>query len=49
MPTDLDAARVTARKREPQVQTETVVTVMLVCLIIWLGVVVLILEVVGPP
>jgi len=49
MATDLDAARVTARKREAQVQTETVVTVMLVCLIIWLGVVVLILEVVGPP
>ena len=47
MATDLDAARVTARKREPQVQTETVVTVMLVCLIILLGVLVLVFEVFG--
>ena len=48
MPTDLDAA-VTARKREAQAQTQTVVTIMSVCLIIWLGVFVLIVKVVGQP
>jgi hypothetical protein len=47
MPTDLDAARVTAQKREAQAQRETVFTVMLVCLIISLGVLLLMLEVVG--
>ena len=49
MPTDLDPARVTAQKREAQAQaqTQTDVTVMLVCLIIWLGVLVLMFEVVG--
>jgi hypothetical protein len=46
MPTDLDAATA-ARKREAQAQTETVDTIMLVCLIIWLGVIVLMIEVVG--
>jgi len=41
MPTDLDAATA-ARKREAQAQTP-------VCLIIWLGVFVLIVKVVGQP
>jgi hypothetical protein len=46
MPTDLDA--VSRRKREAQsVQTQTTITVMSVCLIIYLGVLVLMLEVVG--
>jgi hypothetical protein len=46
MPTDLDV--VTRRKREAQTdQTQTTVTVMSVCLIIYFGVLVLMLEVVG--
>ena len=46
MPTDLDA--VTRRKREAQTdQTQTTITVMSVCLIIYLGVAVLMLEVIG--
>jgi guanylate kinase len=46
MPTDLDA--VTRRKREAQTdQTQTTITAMSVCLIIYLGVLVLMLEVIG--
>jgi hypothetical protein len=46
MPTDLDA--VTRRKRKAQTdQTQTTITAMSVCLIIYLGVLVLMLEVIG--
>jgi hypothetical protein len=44
MPTDLDA--VSARKREAQVQTQTLVTIMLVWVIISLGMIGLLFEVV---
>ena len=47
MPTDLDAARVTARKLEAQAQTKTVVTIILVGLIISLGLLVLVFKVFG--
>jgi hypothetical protein len=46
MPTDLDAATA-ARKRAAQAERQTVVTAMLVCLIIWLGALVLMIEDVG--
>jgi hypothetical protein len=46
MPTDLDA--VTRRKRAAETdQTQATITAMSVCLIIYLGVLVLMLEVVG--
>ena len=48
MPTDLDAATA-ARKRAAQAERQTLVTMLSVCLVIWLGVIVLVLEVVGPP
>ena len=46
MPTDLDAATA-ARKREAQAERQTLVRVMLVCLIILLGVLVLVFKVFG--
>jgi hypothetical protein len=46
MPTDLDAAHA-ARKREAQAETQTLVTIMLVCLIIFLGMFGLVFEVFG--
>ena len=48
MPTDLDAATA-ARKRAAPAEKQTLVTMLSVCLVIWLGVIVLVLEVVGPP
>ena len=45
MPTDLDAA-VSARKRAEQAQTQTLVTIVLVWIIICLGMVGLLFEVV---
>jgi len=44
MPTDLDAA-VAARKRAAKAETPTLVTIMLVCLIIFLGMFGLVFEV----
>jgi hypothetical protein len=44
MPTDLDAA-VAARKREARAETQTLVTIMLVCLIIFLGMFGLVFEI----
>ena len=46
MPTDLDAATA-ARKRAAQAERQTLVTMLSVCLVIWLGVLALMLEVVG--
>ena len=46
MPTDLDAA-VTARKREEQAQAQTNATVLIVCFLIFLGILVLLLNVFG--
>jgi hypothetical protein len=43
MPTDLDA--VSRRKREAQVETSTLVTIMLVCVIIFLGMFGLVFEI----
>jgi len=45
MPTDLDA--VSRRKREPQADGQTEITVLLVCVIISLGSLVLVFEVFG--
>ena len=47
MPTDLDAARVTARKREAQADGQIELTILLVCVIISLGLLVLVFEVFG--
>ena len=43
MPTDLDA--VSRRKREVQADEQTEITIMLVCFIIFLGMLLLVLEV----
>ena len=45
MPTDLDT--VFARKREAQAQAQTEITIMLVCLIIFFGMLLLMLKVFG--
>jgi hypothetical protein len=45
MPTDLEA--VSRRKREAQADVQTTITIMSVCLIIYLGMLVLLLKVLG--